>query len=91
LLNNLGMAYHDLGDLPSALTTFEQALAVCRREGDAAKVRVARWMVGWTLRLLGRDAEALAVQRDLQAELVAAGERDPYVEEELELLSGGEG
>ena len=88
LLNTLGMAYHDAGDLPSALATFEQALGVCRRDGDVATVRVARWMVGWTLRLLGRDAEALALQRELHAELEADGESDPYVEEELALLSG---
>lgn len=89
LLNNLGMAYHDLGDLPAALATFEQALAVARRNGDVATARVARWTVGWTLRLLGRDTDALAVQQDLQAELHAAGESDPYVEEELALLTGG--
>jgi tetratricopeptide (TPR) repeat protein len=92
LLNNLGMAYHDLGDLPSALATFEEALVVCRREGDAVMVRAARWMVGWSLRLLGRAGEALAVQRELQAELVAAGEEpDPYVEGELGQLTGGAG
>jgi tetratricopeptide (TPR) repeat protein len=89
LLNNLGLAQHDAGDLPAALATFEEALAVCRRDGDDERVRVARWMVGWTLRLLGRDDEALAVQRSLRAELDALGASDPYVDEELDLLSGG--
>ena len=89
LLNNLGMAQHDAGDLPAALATFEEALAVCRRDGDDERVLVARWMVGWTLRLLGRDDEALAVQRSLRAELDALGASDPYVDEELDLLSGG--
>ena len=46
-------------------------------------------MVGWTLRLLGRDDEALAVQRSLRAELDALGEQDPCVDEELDLLSDG--
>ena len=67
----------------------EEALAACRRDGDDERVRVARWMVGWTLRLLGREDEALAVQRSLRAELDALGEQDPYVDEELDLLSGG--
>ena len=89
LLNNLGMAQHDAGDLPAALATFEEALAVCRRDDDDERVRVARWMVGWTLRLLGRHDEALAVQRSLRAELDALGAEDPYVDEELDLLSGG--
>lgn len=89
LLNNLGMAQHDAGDLTASLATFEEALAACRRDGDDERVRVARWMVGWTLRLLGREDEALAVQRSLRAELDALGEQDPYVDEELDLLSGG--
>jgi tetratricopeptide (TPR) repeat protein len=88
MLNNLGMAYHDVGDLPAALGAFEQALTVRERDADVAQARVARWMVGWTLRLLGRTDEALALQRGLKAELDAADERDPYVEEELMLLSG---
>ena len=89
LLNNLGMAQQDAGDLPASLATFEEALAVCRRDGDDERVRVARWMVGWTLRLLGRRDEALAVQRALRAELDALGAQDPYVDGELDLLSGG--
>ena len=44
-------------------------------------------MVGWALRHLGRTEEALAVQRELKADLDAAGEQDPYVDEELALLT----
>ena len=46
-------------------------------------------MVGWTLRLLGRTEEALGLQRALKAELEADGVEDPYVDEELALLTGG--
>jgi tetratricopeptide (TPR) repeat protein len=88
LLNNMGMAHADAGDHASALLAFEQALDACRRIGDVARIRVARWMVAWTLRLLGRESEALAMQRTLKAELDADGEVDPYVDEELALLQG---
>jgi tetratricopeptide (TPR) repeat protein len=88
LLNNLGMVHADAGDWLAALATFEEALAARERIGDAARTRVARWMVGWALRNLGRTDEALAVQTALKAELEAAGEEDPYVDEEISLLNG---
>jgi tetratricopeptide (TPR) repeat protein len=88
LLNNLGMVQADAGDWPAALETFEQALAARERIGDPGRTRVAKWMVGWALRNLGRTDEALAVQTALKAELQAVGEEDPYVDEELALLSG---
>jgi 3-methyladenine DNA glycosylase AlkD len=67
---------------------FQEALEARERIGDPARTRVARWMVGWALRNLGRTDEALAVQTALKAELEAAGEEDPYVDEELALLKG---
>ena len=88
LLNNLGMIHADAGDWPAALATFEEALRARERIGDPARTRVARWMVGWALRNLGRTDEARAVQTALKAELAAAGEADPYVDEELALLDG---
>ncbi|TIC81903.1 tetratricopeptide repeat protein [Nocardioides sp. GY 10127] len=86
LLNNLGMVHADAGDHRAALGCFERALAARVRLGDDDRTRVARWMVGWSLRLLGRDAEARAVQEALRAELDALGLDDPYVDEELALL-----
>ena len=87
LLNNIGMCLVDAGELDDALATFREALAACERHGKpVGDVRVARWMVGWALRLVGRDAEALAVQEALADELDRAGETDPYVDEELALL-----
>ena len=86
LLHNIGMSHADAGDHEAALVAFEEALAARRRIGDPTRTRVARWMVGWSLRHLGRTDEAREVQLALRAELVAAGEQDPYVDEELELL-----
>jgi len=86
LLNNLGMEHADDGDYAAALPVFEQALAVRRTGDDAEATRIARWMVAWTLRNLGRTDEALAIQRELKTELEAAGAQDRFVDEELALL-----
>jgi tetratricopeptide (TPR) repeat protein len=87
LLNNLGMTYADAGDFEAALAVFEQALAARERIGDPADIRVARWMIGWALRNLGRRDEALGIQRELKAELESIGGRDQYVDDELALLA----
>ena len=86
LLNNIGMAQADAGDFEAALGTFEEALAARQRIGDPSRTRVARWMVAWALRNLGRNEEALQIQLALRAELDAAGLTDPHVDEELALL-----
>lgn len=86
LLNNLGMAHHDAGDLTDALAVFEEALAVRRERGEHRETQIATWMVGWALRLLGRDDEALRIQTALRAELEAEGASDPYVDEEIAIL-----
>lgn len=87
LLNNIAMTHADAGDHAAALLAFQDALAARERIGDPARTRVARWMVAWSLRHLGRTDEALALQLGLRAELDAAGEDDPYVDEELALLT----
>src|SRR4051812_354806 len=86
LLNNIGMVHADAGDFATALGVFERALVARERIGEPGNVRIARWMVGWALRNLGRTEEALAVQRRIKAELDAEGLTDPYVDEELALL-----
>ena len=88
ILNNIGMVHADAGDFAAALSVFEEALAARERIGDPARTRVARWMVAWSLRNLGRTDEALAAQRALKAELTAAGATAPYVDEELAILEG---
>jgi len=83
LHNNLGWAYHGLERYGDALAHFKRALA-CREEaGDAKRARIARWCIGRCLRSLARHDEALALQRALLADGVAAGDRDPYVLEEI--------
>lgn len=86
LLNNIGMTQADAGDFPAALASFESALAARLRIGDPATIRVARWMIAWALRNLGRREEALEMQRALKTELDEIGESDTYVAEELALL-----
>jgi tetratricopeptide (TPR) repeat protein len=88
LLNNIGMTYADAGDHEAALEVFEEALAARERIGDLDTIRVARWMVAWSLRNLGRHAEALEMQHELKDELDADGTTDPYVDEEIALLEG---
>jgi len=87
LLNNIGMTYADAGDFESALGAFEEALAARERIGDPGTIRVARWMIGWSLRNLDRRDEARAVQQALKAELDEIGDTDQYVDEELALLA----
>jgi hypothetical protein len=67
-------------------TRNEDALAARTRIGDPARTRVARWMVAWALRNLGRRVEALMLQRHLRAELDAAGLNDSHVDDELAIL-----
>jgi tetratricopeptide (TPR) repeat protein len=87
LLNNLGMTHADAGDFEAALPVFEEALAARERIGDPAEIRVARWMIAWSLRNLGRRDEARAMQEALKAELDELGDTDAYVDEELALLA----
>jgi tetratricopeptide (TPR) repeat protein len=81
LHNNIGYALHLLGRYEEALHEFE--LALVERERD---IRVAHWMIAWTLRALGRTDEALDIQLRLELECEAADVSDPYVFEELEQL-----
>lgn len=87
VLNNLGMAYSDLGEWQLALASFEEALAERRTGTDAEATDVARWMVAWALRNLGRTDEVLTMQRALKADLASSGREDPYVDEEIALLT----
>lgn len=86
LHNNTGYALHLLGHYEEALMEFKLALDAREREGNPQKIRIAHWMIAWTLRALGRLNEAIEIQLRLERECDEAGEPDPYVFEELELL-----
>jgi len=83
LLNNIGWTYHDRGDFEKALDRFERAATWRRGKGQPNETRIADWAVARTLRSLGRLDDALAIQNRLKSEWEAAGESDPYVDEEL--------
>lgn len=91
LRNNIGCAYWDMGRNEDALAEFEAALALREQDGSPVPIRIGRWMVAKTLRLLGRLDEALEIQRRLEREWEAAGEADHYVFEELALLHAARG
>jgi tetratricopeptide (TPR) repeat protein len=84
--NNIGYALHQLGRFDEALITFKQALVLRERGTNAEAIRVAHWMIAWTLRAMGRMDEALDIQLRLERECDAAKAPDPYVFEELETL-----
>jgi len=86
LRNNTGYALHLLGRYEDALVEFKLAFAAHERGGDPQKIRIAHWMIAWTLRSLGQLNEALEIQLRLEKECDEAGEPDPYVFEELEHL-----
>jgi hypothetical protein len=87
LLNNMGWSAFSRGDYFAALGLFEDALAARIEQEQPDEIRIARWCIGRTLRALGRNGEALELQRSLSAELKASGKTDPYVDEELAELS----
>jgi tetratricopeptide (TPR) repeat protein len=84
--NNIGYALHQLGQYPQALEQFKQAAAIREHGTNGEATRTAYWMIAWTLRALKRNDEALAIQLRLERECEAAGQPDPYVFEELEIL-----
>lgn len=91
LRNNIGYALHELGRYDEALDQFQKAVALREQAGDAERTRIAHWMVAWTLRAMGRTNEALAIQLRLEQELDQAGEKDPYVYDELAQLYRAKG
>lgn len=86
LHNNTGCALHLLGRYEDALAEFKLALAAHEEGGNPHNIRIAHWMVAWTLRFLGQLNEAIEIQLRLEREGDEADEPDPYVFEELAVL-----
>lgn len=84
--NNIGHALHQLGRYDEALEQFDLALRLRQQGSNAQATRIAQWMVAWTLRALERSDEAIAIQLRLERECDEAGQPDPHVFEELEIL-----
>ena len=82
----LGM-WDEIHDLPS----FFQVLFRPQAQGSAESIRVARWMVAWTLRSLGRLDDALAMQLALEQERATVERPSPYVFAELAELYRAKG
>ena len=87
LLNNVGWTAFERGDFEDALALFEDALAARSEQGKVEEIQIARWCVGRTLRAMGRDDEAIAIQRALAEEHHLAGTSDQYVDEEIAALT----
>ena len=83
LANNIGVTLHEQGRYDEALASFRTALAARERMGKAGPIRVAHWMIAWTLRPLKRHDEALAILMRLEREGASDGHPDGYVFEEI--------
>lgn len=88
MLNNSAWDLHDMGRFDQALPLFEEALDAWTARGKPSQIRSAKWSLARCLRSLGRNQQALQIQRALEAEHQQAGTTDGFVFEELaELLS----
>lgn len=84
LYNNLGWTYHSMAAYEESLACFQAALPWWVARGKVHAIWVARWSIGYGLRSLGRNAEALALQQELLAEQERSGETpDSYACEEI--------
>jgi tetratricopeptide (TPR) repeat protein len=91
LRNNRGVSLNQLGRHEEALAEFKLALPLYEERGRAGEIRIARWMIANTYRLLNRLDDAREIQLRLERECDAAGEPDKYVFEELELIYKAQG
>lgn len=83
LYNNIGWTYFDQEQYEEALAMFERALKFREEQGDPANIRIAKWCVAKTLRMMDHTEEALEMQKELLQEYEATGQRSGYVYEEI--------
>ncbi len=57
--NNLGQNYLTSKQYDKALPVFQKALELFQKDGYAPSIRIAKWTIAHTLRMLGRTDEAL--------------------------------
>jgi tetratricopeptide (TPR) repeat protein len=79
LYNNTAWGLFDEERYEEALDLFQQAQEFREKLGDPHTLNIARWCVAKTLRVMGRVEEALAIQRQLEAD----AEQDGFTEEEI--------
>lgn len=91
ILNNLGWVVFERGDAATALAYWQRALTVRMQEGDADRIRIAKWTVARGLRAVGRLDEAETIQLALADEGDRAGKPDGYVFEELAEIAAARG
>ena len=84
LFNNIGWDYFSQSKYDSALDMFEQAVRARIEQEQPAEVRVAKWCVAKTLRMMGQVDSALVMQQMLEIEWRDSDEGpDGYVFEEI--------
>jgi tetratricopeptide (TPR) repeat protein len=83
LYNNIGWTYFEQRQFEESLLMFEKAREFQERQGDPAKIMIAKWCVAKNLRMMDHTEEALEMQRDLYEQYQAAGRRSGYVYEEI--------
>jgi tetratricopeptide (TPR) repeat protein len=83
LYNNIGWTHHAAGEYHEALECFEKALIEQTKRGDEKLIRVARWCLARCLRSLGRTAESLERQLELESEAAEHARPDGFVQEEI--------
>lgn len=86
LRNNIGYAKRQKGDYEAALQEFRLSKAAYEKAKRTRNARIADWMIARTYRDQKEYKKALAIQLALERAWDAAGEPDPYVFEELQLL-----
>ncbi|MBK7142626.1 MAG: hypothetical protein IPH75_11150 [bacterium] len=84
LYNNIGWDYFEQKQYDLALDMFTKAVAFRDLMNQPTQLRIAKWSVAKTYRMLGKIETALEMQRQLEIEWQESGEdQDGYVFEEI--------
>jgi tetratricopeptide (TPR) repeat protein len=83
LYNNMGWTLFEQKAYDSALDLFTRGVTFRKEHGQPGPLRIAKWCVAKTYRMLGHFDEALDIQLALETEWAEVGAPDGYVFEEL--------